>query len=171
MRSNIIQLLGAFMYDDLKIKIHAFQDVKQIIQSIDKQYHHYLFTDEWYSRYKHARVAVLSQEQRYLGYMFYVPITPSLYQAYQSGVIYGNDNVVPSMFVKNSPYVFLSKAILTAGEQNKGYSHMLYNFLIQEISDKRIVTVLTEKMANMRLYGDYSKFVVNENHVIALYDN
>lgn len=115
------------------VKTFLTREKLEKIREIDCTFYKDVKDIEWYvKRYNRFHYAyMLVEGDREVGYIMSVPIRKQLYDAIRSGVLIGDYDVNPNMYLTESYYNYIVSCVILEEYRNKGYGKALMETLFE----------------------------------------
>ncbi len=115
------------------VKTFLSRENLEIIRNIDSNFCDNLKDIEWYiKRYNRFHYAyMLVEGEKPVGYLLSVPIRKQFYDAIKSGVLMGDYDINPNMYLTESYYNYIVSCVILDEYRNNGYGDALINALFE----------------------------------------
>ena len=118
------------------------------IKEIDDTFYKDTMIDfDWYlERYKEIYQGIFLQDgKKIVGYLVTVPIKKELYETITNGVIMGDTNINPSMFIASSNYYYIVSCVILEEYRHQGYGTLMMEKLFQNANGKFCALTISTK--------------------------
>ena len=137
----------------MKIKQHIMtEEILKIILQIDKTFYTDFDYDlDWYKeRYLGKNLAYLLYDKNTcVGYVVCVGVRSNLYRAFKNGVLRGDYDINPNMFVENSKYNYLSSIVILEKYRQKGYGKKLLKTVFENVIGNIVCLTISDEGFNL----------------------